>query len=106
MKSKVIGWLGFVLLTGLFAYLVVAAIGNLTQFPVMAEQLGLSVNASGWFWLWFGVALPILGYFVALWIGRRRTGGTRLLTLAAALATIAAVQLEFALLVPPVSFFM
>lgn len=106
MQSKVLGWLSFAVITGMYVYMVIAAIGNLTQFPVMAEQMGLGVNATGWFWLCFGVVLPIVGYGAALWIGRRRTGGVRLLVLVAALAAVAAVQLEATLLVPPVSFFM
>ena len=104
--GKIIAWLLFVVLTGLFAFMVVAAIGNLTQLPDMARQLGLSVNALGWFWLWFGVALPVLGYVVALFVGRRRRGGSRLLIIATALACVAAVQLEVSLVVPPTSFFM
>lgn len=104
--SKIVAWLSFVVLTGLYAFMVVAAIGNLTQLPAMAGQLGLSVNTLGWFWLWFGVALPLLGYLVALFVGRRRNGGVRLLIFAAALAFVAAVQLEVSLIVPPTSFFM
>lgn len=106
MVSKIAGWAAFLVLTGLYAYMVVAAIGNLTQLPVMAEQLGLSVNAIGWFWLWFGVALPVVGYLVALLAGWHRRGGSRLLIFAAGLACVAAVQLEVSLLVPPTSFFM
>lgn len=106
MVTRVFGWLLFLVLTGLYAYMVVAAIGNLTQLPAMAGQLGLTVNASGWFWLWFGVVLPVLGFLLALIVGRKRSGGVRLLVIAAALACVAAVQLEVSLIVPPTSFFM
>ena len=106
MAGKITGGGAFVLLTGLYVYMVVAAVGNLTQLPEMASQLGLGVNATGWFWLWLGVALPVLGYAVALLAGRNRRGGSRLLILATALAVVAALQLEISLVVPPTSFFM
>lgn len=105
MTGKIVAWLSFVVLTGLYAFMVVAAIGNLTQLPAMAAQLGLGVNALGWFWLWFGVALPLFGYLLAMFIGRGKSGGVRLLVFAAALACVAAVQLEVSLVVPPSSFF-
>ena len=106
MANRIVGWFSFIVLTGLYAFMVVAAIGNLTQLPDMAGQLGLTVNTLGWFWLWFGVALPVLGYLVALLVGKRRSGGIRLLILATVLACVAAVQLEVSLIVPPTSFFM
>lgn len=105
MTGKVIGWVAFAILTALYGYMVVAAVGNLALFPEMANQLGLSVNEAGWFWLWLGVALPVLAFGGAVLVGRRRKGGERLLVLATALAVVAALQLEIGLLVPPISFF-
>lgn len=105
MASKVTSWVVFACITALYVYMVVAAVGNLTQLPVMASQLGLGLNATGWFWLWFGVGLPVIGYLIALLVGRRRRGGSRLLLLATGLAVVAAVQLEVSLVVPPTSFF-
>lgn len=103
-------WATGVVLTGLYAFMVVAAVGNLTQLPEMAGQLGLTVNAIGWFWLWFGVLLPVLGFLIAVLIvvlvARRRSWGTRLLIIATGLACVAAVQLEVSLLVQPTAFFM
>lgn len=105
MASKITGWAAFVLLAALYVYMVVAAVGNLTQLPQMAASLGLGVNAVGWFWLCLGVALPILAFVIALLVGRRRAGGSRLLIFATALACAAALQLEISLVVPPTSFF-
>ncbi len=104
MARKITGWAAFALLTALYVYMVVAAIGNLTQLPQMAAQLGLAVNALGWFWIWFGIALPVAGFLIAAFAGRRRSGGARLLIFATALACVAALQLEISLLVPVTSF--
>ncbi|NLA66361.1 MAG: hypothetical protein GX862_10705 [Leucobacter sp.] len=105
MASKIAGWATFVLIAVLYGYMVVAAVGNLVMLPEMAATLGLQVNAVGWFWLWLGVVLPLIGFAVALLISRRRKGGSKLLILATGLAVVAALQLEIGLLVPPVSFF-
>mgnify|MGYP000868631457 CR=1 FL=1 len=106
MARKITGWAAFAVLTALYVYMVVAAVGNLTQLPQMAAQLGLAVNTLGWFWLWLGVALPALGYAVALLVGRGRSGRSKLLILVTALALVAALQLEISIVVPPTSFFM
>ncbi len=105
MASKITGWVLFAILTGLYAYMVVAAVGNLTMLPEMAAQMGLGVNATGWFWLWLGVALPVLAYLVALLIARKRRGASKLLVLATGLAVAAALQLEIGLMVPTLWFF-
>lgn len=105
MAGRVTGWVCFAVLTALYAYMVVAAIGNLALLPQMAGQMGLGVNGTGWFWLWLGVALPVVAYAIALLVGRKRSGGARLLVLATGLAVTAAVQLEILHLVPQSSFF-
>lgn len=105
MTSKILGWCSFVLLTGLYVYMVIAAVGNLTQLPQMAAQMGLGVNAIGKFWLWVGVLLPVVVYLIALLAGVKRRGGARLLLLLTALAFVAALQLEMSLLVSPIMFF-
>ncbi len=106
MAKKITGWVLFAAITGLYVFMVITAIGNMTQLPEMASQLGLEVNQTGWFWLWFGVALPIVGYLIALVAGIKRRGGSKLLIFATGLAVVAAVQLEISLVVPPTSFFM
>lgn len=101
---KILGWALFAVLLALYVYMVVAAIGNLVQFPASMASFGFSINAFGWFWIWFGIALPIVGFVIAALVGRRRSGASRLLIFATALACIAAVQLEVSLVVPVTSF--
>ena len=105
MARRVAAWTAAVLLTGLYAYTVVAAVGNLVLLPRMAGAMGLSVTAGGWFWLLFGAALPVVVYGLALLVARRRRWGPRLLVIAAGLCLVAAVQLEVLHLVPQSSFF-
>ena len=105
MAARITRWVVFGLLTALFAYLVIAAVGNLVLLPQMAAEIGLGVNGTGWFWLWAGIALPAVAYAAALVIARKRTAGGRLLILATALALTAAVQLEILHLVPQSTFF-
>ena len=104
MAGKITGWVAFAMLAALYVYMVVAAIGNLLQFPTSMESFGFSINSFGWFWIWFGIALPVAGFLVAAFAGRRRSGGARLLIFATALACVAALQLEISLLVPVTSF--
>lgn len=73
--------------------------------PNMAEVMGLGITAVGWFWLWFGVVMPVVVFGVALVLGRGRGAALRLLVLAAGLCVVAAVQLEVALLVPQSTWF-
>lgn len=106
MAKTITGWVLFAVITGLYVFMVIAAIGNMTQLPEMASQLGLELNPAGWFWLWFGVCLPIVGFIVAILAGLKRKGGAKLLILATALTVVAAIQLEVSLVIPPTSFFM
>lgn len=106
MAKTITGWVLFAAITGLYVFMVIAAIGNMTQLPEMASQLGLELNPAGWFWLWFGVCLPPVGFLIALLAGIKRKGGARLLLLATGLAVVAAIQLEVSLIIPPTSFFM
>lgn len=101
MVRRVVPWVIGALLTGLYAYALVEPIGNLIGLP----QLGFEITPLGWFWLVAGVALPVVAYAFALWIGRGRSAGARLTLLAAGLAVVAALQLEYLLLVQPSTFF-
>lgn len=105
MAGRIAAWVAGVLLALLYAYLVVAGVGNLIGLSGMAGTLGLSLAPTGWFWLVFGIALPVLAFVAALVIGRRRGAGARLIVLAAGLALVAAVQLEVLHLVPQSTFF-
>lgn len=105
MAGRIIAWAAALLIVALYAYTVVAAIGNLIGIPGMADAMGLSMTGAGWFWLWFGVVIPIVVLGLALLTGRRRSAGLRVLVLAAGLCLVAAVQLEVMHLVPQASFF-
>lgn len=105
MAGRIAAWTAAVLITVLYAYTVVAAVGNLTGLPGMADAMGLTMTAVGWFWLWFGVLLPVVVFGLALLAGRGRRAGLRILVLATGLCVVAAVQLEVLHLVPQSSFF-
>lgn len=105
MTRRIITWAVGAIITGLYVYMVVAAVGSLTLLPQMVNVMGLSMTGIGWFWLIFGVALPPLAYAVALILSRRSGAAVRLLALVTGLCAAAAVQLEVMLLVPQSSFF-
>lgn len=105
MARRITVWAAAALLTALYIYTVIAAIGNAVLLPQMADSMGLGISGAGWFWLVFGIALPVLVYALALLIGKGRTAGPLLLVIAAGLGLVAAVQLEVLHLVPQSSFF-
>lgn len=105
---KRMGWVVWtfgVLVTVLYAYAAVAAIGNLLGIPNVAAALGLDVSVAGWAWLSVGVALPVLGYAAALVIGRGRPGWAKIMLLVTGLCVVAILQLDIMHLVPQASFF-
>ncbi|MFV0433915.1 MAG: hypothetical protein ACK5LO_08055 [Leucobacter sp.] len=105
MAGKIVAWVVGLLLTGLYVSVVVAGIGNIVLLPDMAASMGLSMTAVGWFWLSFGIALPVVAFALALLFGRGRSAAMRLLVLATGIGVVAAVQLEIMHLVPQSSFF-
>lgn len=105
MARRILLWGLGVIVTALYVYVLVSAIGNLVLLPGMAAEMGLGLTGIAWFWLIFGVALPVVVYVVALFLARRRSGGIRVLVLAAAFCVVAAVQLEVLHLVPQSQFF-
>lgn len=98
-------WVIGLLLALLYGYLVVTGIGNVIGLGQMAAALGLGITPVGWFWLSFGIVLPLAVLVVALLIGRGRGAVQRILLLATGLAVVAAVQLEVTHLVPQANFF-
>jgi len=98
-------WTWGAILTLLYALVVVNAVGNLIGMPQIAASLGTVLSATGWFWLVFGIALPVLVYAAALFIGRGRRPALRLLLLLAGIAAVSAFQLEIMHLVPQYLFF-
>lgn len=103
MAKRVIAWVIGILLTGLYASTVVAAVGNLLLLPEQAAVAGLGISGFGWFWLVFGVLMPVVVFALSLVIGRRKSSVLRLLVLATGLGVVAVWQLEVALLVSPSS---
>lgn len=105
MTRRIVAWAVFALIVVLYASAVVAAVGNIVLMPQLAAQLGLGVNAVGWFWLVFGIALPVVGFVLAWLFGRGRSGGMRLLFFAAGLCLVAVVQIDVMHTIPQASFF-
>lgn len=105
MAGKIFAWVMGALVTLLYGYLVAAGVGNLLGISEMASMLGLSLTGAGWFWLIFGISLPVVAYGLALLVARGRSASLRVLVLAAGLCAVAAVQLEVLHLVPQSSFF-
>ena len=103
--GRITAWSVGIIITGLYAYTVVAAIGNFVMLPEMGAAAGYGITPVGWWWLAFGVALPVVAYALALLIGRGRSASLRLLVLTAGICTVAALQLEVMHLVPQSSFF-
>lgn len=105
MTRKIISWAIGIVITALYAYMVVAAIGNVVLLPQLAATMGLAMTTIGWFWLGVGVALPVVVYAVALVIARKSGAAVRLLVLFTGLCVAAAIQLELLHLVPQTSYF-
>ena len=55
-----------------YAYDVWEAVGNLVGMNIYADGLGIALTGAGWALLVVGVALPLLVFGTALWLGRRR----------------------------------
>jgi len=73
----------------LFAWFLYQAIGNLVNVPAAYEQVGFGDRVP-WAILIAGVALPVLLFAGAAWIGIRRTLSQRVMLFAAGLAATAA----------------
>lgn len=101
MVRRAAPWIIGAILTGLYAFALVAPIGDLIGLP----QMGLELALVGWVWLVLAVIMPIAAYAIALLFGRGRSAAVRLLLLAAGLAVVAVLQLEMQLLAPLSSFF-
>lgn len=105
MAMKISAWIAAVLVLVLYSSMAIFAVGNVLGMQELSEILQLPISGVGWWWLSFGVALPILGIAVSLLIARRSTAWVRVLVLAAGLCVCAAIQLEVSHLVPESIFF-
>ncbi|MGO2138963.1 MAG: hypothetical protein ACTH30_01015 [Leucobacter sp.] len=92
MNAKLISaWVAGVLILALYAYGVVAAIGNLMG---MSTFLGEALGPLPWALLGIAIFVPIGAIIVSLIVARGRTAWVRVLLLATGLCVTAAVQLE------------
>ena len=55
-----------------YAYDVWEAVGNLVGMNLSADGLGITVTGAGWALLVAAIALPLLVFGIAFWLGRRR----------------------------------
>lgn len=105
ITSRVLAIAGYLLLTVLYGFALFQSVGNIVNMPALAGQLGLSINLLGWMWLTIGVLIPIIGYLLSLWAGRRQNRVVRLLVLATGLGIVSIMQLNIMHVVPTSSFF-
>lgn len=92
MNARLIGaWIAGVLLTALYAYAVIAGIGNLIG---MSTFLGDALGVLPWTLLGLAVFLPIGAFIVSLIVATGRSAWVRILLLATGLCVAAAGQLE------------
>lgn len=92
MNARAIGaWGVGAVLTALYVYTVVAAVGNLIG---MAEFLGSALGPAAWVTLISGVVVPVVVYVVALLLARGKGAAKRLLILATGLCATAVIQLD------------
>lgn len=82
----------------LYALVLLPAISNLVALPEYYAFFGIG-DATPWALLVAGVALPVVGYVVAVLLGRRRPAADRAILLAAGLAVTWALTLSLAALV-------
>lgn len=98
-------WTLGILVSLLYGYAVVAAVGNLIGIPGVASALGLGVSLTGWAWLSLGALLPIIVFVLALLIARGRPGWAKIVLLATGLCVLAVLQLDLMHLVPQSGYF-
>lgn len=89
--QKVFGWGVAGILTILYAYAVLAAVGNLIG---MGRFFGEVFTPFTWAIISAGIAVPILAFTVALLLGRGKSGSLRILLLIAGLCVSGAMHLN------------
>jgi hypothetical protein len=79
---------------GLFyAYDVWEGFGSLLELPGYYRSIGISASRVPWFLLVAGVAVPLVAYLLALFLGRKRAFLDRVVILFVGLAAVAALTL-------------
>lgn len=105
MGARITAWVLGIIVSLLYVATVIAAIGNLVLLPQLGAEIGYDITSFGWFWLGFGILMPVIAFALALLIARKRRPAMRVLVLVAGLAVVAAIQLEVLHLVPQSAFF-
>ena len=82
--ATITGFLGL-----FYAYAVWNAIGNLVETVRVAGDLGLSLNALGWFLWLFAAVFPVLVWAIAFTLGFRRAPHELFLIMLTGLALVA-----------------
>jgi len=77
-----------------YAYDAWEAVGNLVGLNLQAESLDTRLSGFGWSVLIAGIALPVVVYGIAFWLGRARSAGVQALLFLAGLALVAALSLD------------
>lgn len=103
--GAVLFWIAAVGVIVLYAYAVVAAIGNWIGIAGYADALAGGLSLAGVLWLTLGVAIPVMSLALAVIVGRKRSKPVRLLILVLGLSLTAVMQLNVMHFVPTTSYF-
>lgn len=76
-----------------FAYDLWEAVSTLLELPTFYRAFGFDVDQLPWWVLIVMVALPVVGFGVSLWVGRRRSLVERALIFVVGLAVVAGLTL-------------
>lgn len=76
-----------------FAYDLWEAVSTLLELPTFYRAFGFDVDQLPWWVLIVMVALPVVGFGVSLWVGRRRSLVERALVFLVGLAVVAGLTL-------------
>ncbi len=93
-RRRVSVWLMTGFFAIFFAFAVFAALGNLIGVTQIAGELEASIPFSGWLLLILGIALPVVVFVLAVWLGRKRSLTLRALILLAGLGLVAVAMLD------------
>ncbi|MEF3405344.1 hypothetical protein [Agromyces sp. CCNWLW203] len=79
-----------------YAYDVWEAVGNLVGMNVTAGELGVAITGAGWALLLAGIAVPLLVFGAAFWLGRRRSPLVQVVLYLAGYALVQVLAADFA----------
>ncbi|KRC63106.1 hypothetical protein ASE14_04850 [Agromyces sp. Root81] len=79
-----------------YAYDVWEAVGTLVGMNITAGELGVAITGAGWALLVAGIAVPLLVFGAAFWLGRRRSPLAQLVLFLAGFALVQVLAADFA----------